>query len=443
MHSPPEIKLSVTTISSRTATYILRHRAKPRLGPVCLSRTQRLFQLLPQFLSASGFGPVKFISLMPGLMISLCIALLVTVEPALAQTPGATHQELNQVKQRIEKLQRQLRKDQGKKTKAESALQSIESKMGTLFNELSRINQQLRSSENTLVALEKQHKQLTEARTKQKTKLSADLKATYSQGRKEYLKMLLNLEEPERLSRISRYYDYVQKARFERIQSFNVTLNALKETSLSQDKERGKLAQLKDNLEHQKIALDSAQAKRQKALASAKQSIKNTDQALAQLNADQKRLQKLLNEVQNALADLPVGSGKVAFKKRKGQLIWPTTGPIKHRFGQQRAQGRLKWNGIVIKNKSGAKVKAIHGGRVVFSDWLRGYGLLIILDHGDNYMSLYGHNQSLIKETGDWVNAGEQISSVGNSGGQSESGLYFEIRKNGKPSNPSRWLPKR
>jgi len=363
--------------------------------------------------------------------------------PNQAQTPGTTTKALKQVKQRINALQKKLRKNKDQKTKAESELQTIESKMGVLFKKLTRINHQLRTSENKLAELDAKHQQLTQARALQKTKLANDLKATYSQGRKEYLKMLLNLEQPERLSRVLRYYDYVQSARFERIQSFNQTLNALQQTSLAQHQERGTLAQLKNDLEQQKTSLDSAQAQRRKTLAKAKQTIRNTDQALSSLNADQKRLQKLLNAVQNALADLPLGIGKVAFKQHKGKLLWPTSGTVKHRFGQRRAQGRLKWNGIVIQNRAGAPVQAIHGGRIIFSDWLRGYGLLIIIDHGDRYMSLYGHNQSLLKETGDWVNAGEQISSVGNSGGQNETGLYFEIRKNGKPTNPSRWLPKR
>ncbi|PCJ17393.1 MAG: hypothetical protein COB04_08945 [Gammaproteobacteria bacterium] len=380
----------------------------------------------------------------------LCVLLLMPIlpnpsfgVPNQAQTPGTTTKALKQVKQRINALQKKLRKNKDQKTKAESELQTIESKMGVLFKKLTRINHQLRTSENKLAELDAKHQQLTQARALQKTKLANDLKATYSQGRKEYLKMLLNLEQPERLSRVLRYYDYVQSARFERIQSFNQTLNALQQTSLAQHQERGTLAQLKNDLEQQKTSLDSAQAQRRKTLAKAKQTIRNTDQALSSLNADQKRLQKLLNAVQNALADLPLGIGKVAFKQHKGKLLWPTSGTVKHRFGQRRAQGRLKWNGIVIQNRAGAPVQAIHGGRIIFSDWLRGYGLLIIIDHGDRYMSLYGHNQSLLKETGDWVNAGEQISSVGNSGGQNETGLYFEIRKNGKPTNPSRWLPKR
>ena len=150
-------------------------------------------------------------------------------------------------------------------------------------------------------------------------------------------------------------------------------------------------------------------------------------------------MEKILDTLFNTLSDLPKNIGEIPFQKRKGKMYWPTSGKISNKFGSRKAQGRLKWNGVLIKAASGQGVYAIHGGRVVFSDWIRSYGLLIIIDHGNGYLSLYGHNQSIYKEARDWITAGEKIASVGNSGGSQSPALYFEIRAGEKPINPKHW----
>ena len=155
------------------------------------------------------------------------------------------------------------------------------------------------------------------------------------------------------------------------------------------------------------------------------------------------RLQALLDRITASIADLPTPGDTTPFVREKGKLLLPVSGRITDRFGTSRNNGKLRWNGIFIAAPRGAPVRAIHYGRVVFSDWLRGFGLLLIIDHGDGYMSLYGHNQVLYTEVGDWVTAGEIVATVGDTGGQNRAGLYFEIRYKGKPTNPQLWCQAR
>jgi len=154
---------------------------------------------------------------------------------------------------------------------------------------------------------------------------------------------------------------------------------------------------------------------------------------------DRSQLERLLDAVEQSIANLEIPSDYRPFHKLKGKLHWPTKGKISKRFGSSRSGSNLRWQGVTLTAKEGSEVNAIHHGRVVFADWFRGSGLLIIIDHGDGYMSLYGHNQSLLIEPGDWVTVGEQIATVGNSGGKKHAGLYFEIRHKGQPTDPRHW----
>jgi septal ring factor EnvC (AmiA/AmiB activator) len=155
---------------------------------------------------------------------------------------------------------------------------------------------------------------------------------------------------------------------------------------------------------------------------------------------DQEELQRLLELIEQAVADLEVPAEYQAFEAFRGQLPWPVAGRASNRFGARRGQGTLRWQGLVIPAEEGSTVNAIHHGRVVFADWFRGSGLLLIIDHGDGFMSLYAHNEALLREVGEWVSAGAAVATVGNSGGRAEPGLYFEIRKDGKPTDPVAWL---
>ena len=175
-----------------------------------------------------------------------------------------------------------------------------------------------------------------------------------------------------------------------------------------------------------------------------KKSTGSKEKELQQLLQDETRLTHLLEALRRALSDIPPDAGNLkAFSSLKGALHLPADGQIIHQFGDQRQNGKLQWQGMVIKAGAGTDVHAIYNGRVAFADWLRNFGWLIIIDHGDGYMSLYGHNEALYKDVGEWVEQNEVIATTGSSGGQQQSGLYFEIRQNGKPRNPRLWLGKR
>ena len=192
-------------------------------------------------------------------------------------------------------------------------------------------------------------------------------------------------------------------------------------------------------LEQQQVNLTAAQAKRTLAMTQLDQSIRSSSAQLKQKEQDRQQLEDLLQVIQEAIVDLEVPANYATFNSAKGNMAWPVQGEQSNQFGRSRNAGKMQWQGITIAAKEGTTVKAIHHGRVVYADWLRGSGLLLIIDHGDGYMSLYAHNESLLREVGEWVMAGSPISTVGNSGGMEQTAVYFEVRHNGKPTNPANW----
>ena len=274
--------------------------------------------------------------------------------------------------------------------------------------------------------------------------MTQQIRTAYVIGKQEYTKLLLNQEDPAAVGRVMRYYKYFHLARNERVELAKQTLNKLRKVEDSiQQKTRDIKRTRKEQLEHKK-ELEKKSKERSLVLVKLSSDLKDKTGVLKRLLEDERRLQRLVQDLDKAIPDiLTAPGGREPFAKLKGQLNWPTQGKVKALFGKSRKVGRLKWNGIIIKASEGKNVRAISHGRVAYADWLRGYGMLMIIDHGDGYMSLYGHNQALYKETGEWVEAGDLVASVGSTGGQQSAGLYFEIRHNGKPSNPTRWCRSR
>ncbi|HEB87306.1 MAG TPA: hypothetical protein ENI68_09880 [Gammaproteobacteria bacterium] len=259
-------------------------------------------------------------------------------------------------------------------------------------------------------------------------------------GRQGYLKLILNQEDPALFGRTLVYYDYFNQARSEQISQVQTALEKIERLSAGIRIETEKLRQIQTKQHAEKRALEKTYHTRARVLVRLGREIRNKGQRLAQMRANEKRLENLLQAIDKAMPDIFAESdNQKPFAAYRGKLIWPVQGKVERLFGKRRKAGKLKWNGDMIMAAKGRAVHAISHGRVAYADWLRGYGLLLIIDHGDGYMSLYGHNQSLYMETGDWVNANEVIGEVGSSGGQQASGLYFEIRYKGRPTNPSRW----
>jgi septal ring factor EnvC (AmiA/AmiB activator) len=281
---------------------------------------------------------------------------------------------------------------------------------------------------------------LEKSRQEQQQQVNQIIRQAYLLGQQSQIKLLLNQEEPAKMTRMLRYHDYIISAHKEKIALYIATIASINESEANIITSTSRLNDNQAKLDARFRSLKSTQARRLQTLAALTQEISLRGGALTNLQRDQDRLQRLLEEATQALSQLVLPSDAEPFKTLKGKLPYPSKGRILQSYGQLRLDGRLRWRGLFISGKSGDQVVSVHHGRVIFSDYLGGHGLLLIIDHGDGYMSLYAHNQALLKDTGDWVGRNDIIATLGNSGGQAQEGLYFEIRHNGKPQNPTPWL---
>lgn len=269
--------------------------------------------------------------------------------------------------------------------------------------------------------------------------MAAQLRASYKSPAPSQLQLLLSQQQPSHFARLSHYNGLLLASRQQTIDRYQQTLDQLAELEprIAAQTARLEQSQARHKQQHQQLA--ERKRERDQTLKRLNATIEAKDQQLARTQADRQQLEALLAEVVRALSNTALGLSGDAFGSRKGKLRWPTQGKAANRFGGRRAGNSLLWTGVTLRAPEGREVLAIHQGRVVFSEYLRGQGMLMIIDHGDNYLSLYAHNQTLYKEVGDWVADGELIARVGNSGGEQQAGLYFEIRHQGKPVDPALW----
>lgn len=348
--------------------------------------------------------------------------------------------QLAELKRNIAKLDRWLNKANTEKSGLVKALKKQEQDIAYISLRLRQLKAENNKLQSQLAELNQQATLQSRALESQKQSLIKQLRSVYRQGRQPALKLLLDNNEPQDAARYLHYFQYLSRDQEQRITQFKQDIAALENTEQSILRKQRDLEKNRVRLSEQLTELKQKRSTREKILAKLEQKLKSESQRLDKLKADYARLEQLLREVELAIANIPLPDDARPFASLKAKLPWPTHGKVQERFGARVAQGKLRSNGIRIATKDEQDVKAVHYGRVVFSDWLRGFGLLIIVDHGEGFMSLYGNNKSLSKETGDWVRAGEVIAYSGDSGGQSESGLYFEIRRKGKPQNPTHWL---
>lgn len=348
--------------------------------------------------------------------------------------------ELEKLRKRMAELRQNLDQKQQEKNSATKFLKEIEVRIGERAYILRKINRHLRKQKRELTKLKKQQRLTRNKLASQRNILSQQIRAAYMIGQQEYLKLLLNQENPAAIGRTLTYYDYFHKARSHHIDKATVTIKKLDNlTKLVKIKTNELKSSRKQQLvEKQKLEDDFID--RSKIVKAMDKEISKQGSRLKKLAADEKLLQQLLKEIHKIMPSMLTEIDKrETFSKRRGRLKWPVRGRVKRLFGKPRQAANIKWNGVLIPSAEGKEVKAISHGRVAYADWLRGYGMLVIIDHGDGYMTLYGYNQALYKETGDWVEEGEVIATVGRSGGQDKSGLYFEVRVKGQPRNPVKW----
>jgi septal ring factor EnvC (AmiA/AmiB activator) len=236
------------------------------------------------------------------------------------------------------------------------------------------------------------------------------------------------------------YYRYIHRARLERIESIQTALSDSRAVEKRVQAKQQELLGLRETQQNRKSELEASRGRRGELLASLDRRVATQSREIETLRENEARLARLLQEINSAYAEIPLPSHvKGAFGTLKGKLALPAKGKLTARYGDPKPIGNLKWRGVFLAAEDAAAVRAVARGRVAYADWLRGFGLLLILEHGDGYMTLYGHNQSLSKQAGEWVEAGETIARVGNTGDAPQSGLYFEIRHNGEPRDPLLW----
>ena len=372
----------------------------------------------------------------PGLLLLLLL-------PALAwgeNTPSKA--QLAQLKDRISELSAAQNRELRKRDSVQADLREAELRISRLSREQRNLEQQAGEARQRLAKLEKEQAQLAREKQTQLDWLAKTVRASYQAGRQERIKLLLNQEQPDQIARLLRYQEYYQRARSNRLQQVNGELDELMAVSLRVEQARQALLDKRSDVQRHADKLQGAQKSRQQTLASLNRSLDDRSSSLSQLRRDQQQLEKLLADMQRSLNDIPADLGGTPFGKLAGKLPWPLDGNIGTSYNSAR-EGALRWQGVILNASAGTPVRSVYAGRVVFADWLRGYGLLTIVDHGNGYLTLYGYNQSLLREVGEWVSAGDSLALAGNSGGNRASGLYFEIRHRGKAVNPTRWCNRR
>ncbi|MDX1570207.1 MAG: peptidoglycan DD-metalloendopeptidase family protein [Xanthomonadales bacterium] len=369
----------------------------------------------------------------------LACALGPEIATAAAQDKAEVDARLEAVTAQIEALERQLASRRREQDALGSELADIETELGAIARRQRATRGELAAAEARLAELEAEHGRLERELDSSREQLAAQLRSAYAMGRQGYLKMLLNQEDPALLGRVMAYYDYFNRARLAQIGAVIEQLRQVAAVREEIDRTRANLVRINADLDAQAQRHQEHRRERQQILASINARIARGEQSLDEAQAEQDRLEALLKELQAAFADIPTTLDARPFDARRGQLAWPVDGPFVLGPGQAKSGGMHR-AGALIGAPAGSEVRAVSRGRVAYADWLRGFGLLTILDHGDGYMSLYAFNESLFKDIGDWVESGELLAVVGDSGGRTEPGLYFELRKDGRPIDLAGWF---
>lgn len=347
--------------------------------------------------------------------------------------------ELKSVKSEIERVTREVTEEEVKRDRLSRDLRTAEEAVSSAREALASVQRQRADGAARRAQLLRARRGREGDLERHRAILASQMRAAYVLGREEPLRLLLNQQDPSLASRLIVYYSYFGQARARQIELVQGEVHQLGQLAGELQIEDRQLAGLEQQQRAQLANLERARARRAQVLASITAESQSREKRLARLRTQQSGLEKLLHELREAMARYPL-EGHDAFAQLRGKLPWPVSGAqVLARFGETRAGG-IKWDGLLLGTELGEPVRAVYQGRVVYADWLPGLGLLTIIDHGDGYMSLYGHNQQLYKAVGEQVSAGEEIASAGDSGGSQRPELYFEIRKAGKPVDPRPWL---
>lgn len=363
-------------------------------------------------------------------------------ESVAAQTDrerATAESALEDVMKEIGLLQKSLERSRAEHASEYARLREVDLQIQAANLEIRTLEKQRRSHLGELAGLERRRNDYLIKLQQRHDQLAEQIRASYRLDSQSRLKLILNQDSPAQLGRMLAYYDYINRAQLDKISGLREALTTLETMQQSIDLELSQLAMVQTEQRAVMNQLDQQRKQRRTLLVALDQRIDDKESRLRELERNQQDLETLLERLTDVLADIPADLGKhLGVARQKGRIPMPVKGPVRHAFGQSRGGG-LHWQGWLIAAVAGSEVSAVAYGRVAFADWLRGYDLLIIIDHGEGFMSLYGHNESLLYEAGDWVEPGEIISVVGVRTGN-DQGLYFELRKNGKSVDPAAWL---
>ncbi len=372
----------------------------------------------------------------PALVLTLlCLGMTAVADDELATVK---ERELEAVRERISELKESMDRATRDRDRVTSQLQEAEVKIGEQRLMIKEIE---RERAYTIRRVEELEAEIATRETEldtESTELAEQVRAAYMTGSQERLKLLLNQQNPATLGRVLAYYDYLNAHRAGNIESVTAQLRSLTELRAEVVAEMTRLQQLAQRRTRELEVLTNAQDERRRLLAELNSRMASESREIERLAVEEKDLERLIAELTSILSDYPI-TAESPFTEYRGRLTWPVAGRLIRDYGQPRS-GRLKWNGVVLAAPRGREVRAVYHGRIVFADWLAGMGLLVIVDHGDDYLTLYGYNETILKNPGDWVAPGDVIATVGDSGGQAETGLYFEVREGTRPVNPRTWV---
>lgn len=372
--------------------------------------------------------------------------LLLTGLLAFGGAAGATEperveaeRELQRLLRDIAALQQELGSSRTEHATEQQRLRQLDLAIQDVNLEYRALDQQKAAHAAELARLEEQRDDYLESIDEQLAQLAEQVRSAYRVGAPSRTRLVLNQDDPTRIGRMLAYYDYLNQAQVSQITGLREALAGLDTLQAPVDAELERIATLQAEQQSVLEELERQRGERLALVAEMARVIGDREDALSELERNRNDLQALIERLADILADIPDDlERETGVAARKGRLPMPVEGPVRHAFGQDRGAG-LDWQGWLIGAEAGTEVRSVAHGRVAFSDWLRGYGMLLVIDHGDGFMTLYGHNESLLHEAGEWVNGGDVVSTVGSNPGGTQ-GAYFEIRRDGKALDPSAWL---
>ena len=373
------------------------------------------------------------------LKVYFLLALLSFSPTLLAEITDQQKLELKLLKSSILKLQNTLIRSNEQKVQLEIDFKEIEIKISKIDRNIRILNSKIATTVNNISEKEIEQISIKRRIAQQNEIIIQQLRSASQLGHQEPIKLLLNQEDPVKLARMFKYYDYFIRARSHKILEYMRDITDLSKIIDGIKQDKFSLVTSKEKLKIEQQSAELHLKERTQILKRLTNDITEDETRLRKLKIQRAGLQALIDAVSDIVSSVKMTNQHRPFKSLKGNLSWPIKGKLINNFGSKRS-GSVRWNGWLIKANKGTSVKTVHEGRVVFSDYLRGFGLMLILDHGDGFMTLYGHNQELLKDTGEWVNPKDEIAKAGNTGGLTESALYFEVRHQGQPKNPKIWL---